>query len=217
MEKKVFLLFAVVVLSLSGCNLTPAVDDKYQRYASPATLEKESSGEVIFVTDDDMRLHPDKALVVADTLIGSRYFINYQIVEKTPPDYKITLLSQQSMPVLPIMTFPGTIPDTIANDGISKLNVWVAGKYLNMLVNFYGSGRKEHVFRLIDTKNSDGLVLELRHDNVGDPMQTELQAAMSLDISRYLDQAEGNTLNMTLKFRHVNGEDMTVEKSIAVQ
>lgn len=218
MKKIIFAFMTVsLLLLLSGCDLTPKYEEKYQKYASPATLTKESSGEVIFVTDDAMRLHPDKALVAPDSIIGLRYFINYQIVENTPPDYKITLLSQQSMPVDTIMLFSGAIPDSIANDGISKMNVWVAGKYLNMLVNFYGSGKKEHSFRLIDVKGDDGVNFELRHDNADDAVLTELQAAQSFDLSPYLSDFEGKTMKMTIKFRHIDGSDMTIEKNINLQ
>lgn len=201
-------LICLISLFLASCTLNPDIKQPSPRYGSPATLARHTSGDAIFITDDSVHLFPFPILTVPDSMLNRRYFIDYQVTDSSNTfTYTIALLNLQLMPIDTVRILPDSINiDNMKNAPVNPHTFWCSGHYLNMLLYINASGMVDHKFRLIDTENHDDGILHfaLLHDDCNDKKINEMRAAVSFDIRKYMDQAQGKSFEIKVTYNTEN-------------
>lgn len=202
MKRVYFLLMAAVVL-LNSCLNVPEVDDGQKLHGTAATLARTGKGENVFVTDDSITLHPSQSVTASDSMLGTRYFIDFRILSEIGDERTIELANLQEMRIDSVSY---STPSGI-NSPVTPSAVWTSGKYLNMLLFVDGADLSGHKFSLVDTgvKGKDsGLNFLLHHKAAPTSTQDRGRACLSFDVQSYLDTLSTDSINMSLTLQIKN-------------
>lgn len=185
------LMFVVVVITLFGaCSaepFPPGLDD-YRTYGAATTLVRDESGEVLYMTDDSLKLIPYNTISAADSLLNKRYYLEFQIYENIDSKtYEIIEVSVQRMLLENVCAINDKSElNRYSNDCITPIWLWSAYNYVNLLCNINASNEVKHDFYLIEdksTSNSDTINFFIRYDDKNDSYGGKSKAALSFDIS----------------------------------
>ncbi|MFI3297355.1 MAG: NigD-like C-terminal domain-containing protein [bacterium] len=193
------LFFAVVVLTIfASCDSTEgflAGDgyefEDYTVYGAATTLVKEESGEIVYMTDDSLKLVPMYTISAADSLLNQRYYVEFQIYQTiSSSTYEVNVVSVQYMFIENVSSIDDSSElDSYADDCITPIWVWGACNYVNLLCYIDASNEIQHNFYLVEDKSSstnDTINFYIRHDNNDDANGSTSKAAISFDISSFV-------------------------------
>lgn len=197
----IFLLF--ITTFCASCDwLEPEVDETNTIYYSAATLINDSaSGKNIFLTDDNLQLHPTELITIPDakkdSLLNKRYYISFRIEEQNGNQYNINLLSSQMMREIEITEIASDEQiDKYKNEILTISRLWTSGSYLNIISEIQGSGNKLHNYHLLYKSNNtnDTLHLTLRYDNNNDTKIYNLQEATTYNLKNYINTQQDSLI-----------------------
>lgn len=208
--KRIFLVLATIVVVLNSCLDIPDTDTKTLRGAA-TTLSRTETGEIVFVTDDSITLHPSEPVTATDLLLGTRYFLDFKIPANVENSNTVEIVNFQEMRI-------DSVRDKMpsgTNHPVTPSAVWASGKYLNMLLFVTGSNLSGHVFTLTDSGKDkpSGLHLQLHHHTVPEHYQNNMRACLSFDMQNYLDTLSADTVNIHLS---LNVKDIGMQTSTIV-
>ena len=142
-------------------------------YGTIGTYELTSSKVTYFVLDDGTTLGLNNNLEIADSLVGTRFYIDFQYANVTNRtdsfDATINLLNIQQVVTKPILIVE--TKSQLDSMGVNKINpswLWCSSHYLNIVYYVMGSNSLPHRVNLIENLidpmelSGDTLVFELR-------------------------------------------------------
>lgn len=180
--------FALIVLStmllFSGCEKEKP---EYYYYAL-GNIHITTDSTVIISDDDEHFLVTDRASVGSDIKDNDRVHAYFTIKEKkTSPDslYIIDLYSIEKILLKPVFVLtPGTV-DSIGNDPMEILSLWITKNYLNLNFRYFAYNQK-HFINITRQEGNipvDTIDLEIRHNNNNDNQYYKIDAFVTFDIA----------------------------------
>ena len=164
-----------------------------------------------FVLDDGTTLGLNNNLEIADSLVGTRFYIDFQYANVTNRtdsfDATINLLNIQQVVTKPILIVE--TKSQLDSMGVNKINpswLWCSSHYLNIVYYVMGSNSLPHRVNLIENLidpmelSGDTLVFELRHNSLNDPAYQQLRGVGSFDLSPFMEAAKDTVLKMKVYF-----------------
>ena len=179
-------LFYLLMLLTSGI-LTGCLKEEEEYYSSLG---------IIHITDDSTIIHTDdgeRLLVDNDNTLGSgindndRIIADFTLVDGTTPsgiDYIIHVYYIEKVLFKPVIELTSEIQDSIGNDELGILSMWLEKDFLNLNFMFYG-GNVKHFINLIRYPGeipSDTIDLEIRHNNRNDDAYYRQNGFVTFDL-----------------------------------
>lgn len=199
-----YILFTLLISTICvSCDwLEPETNETNTIYYSAATLINDSiSGKNIFLTDDNLQLHPTELITIPDakkdSLLNKRYYISFQVKEQIENRYSINLLSSQMMREIEIIEIESNEQIAKYKNEILTINrLWTSGTYLNIVSEIKGSGNKLHNYHLLYNPNitTDTLNLTLRYDHNNDTEDYNLQEATTYNLKNYINTQQDSII-----------------------
>ena len=199
-----YILFTLLISTICvSCDwLEPETNETNTIYYSAATLINDSiSGKNIFLTDDNLQLHPTELITIPDakkdSLLNKRYYISFQVKEQIENRYSINLLSSQMMREIEIIEIESNEQIAKYKNEILTINrLWTSGTYLNIVSEIKGSGNKLHNYHLLYNHNitTDTLNLTLRYDHNNDTEDYNLQEATTYNLKNYINTQQDSII-----------------------
>ncbi len=218
---KQLLLLMSMVLGLFVYTSCEEDDDHYSLdkfWLSSGTITKTT--DYYYVTTDGGSVLWPAASSVNESYLedGMRILVNYTILDDGATDdiydYYVKINDVDEILTKPYFEFteetPVDIIDSIGNDPIKILDTWFTGDYLNVEFN-YGGGVGLHFVNLVyDATNpvvdeTGEIILELKHNDNGDPYSYVQWGVASFDISG-LQQEDVSELKLLIRSNYPDGE-----------
>lgn len=219
---KTLIIAVVAVLSMLGFGACTRNTTEWEAVSAMVlTACRNASGGVYLLGDDTTKTYkPIAPLVLHDSLIGRRCYVEYSHLEPAT-DYTYTIK-------LTYVHFVGKSSVAIVNSDneaaafgnapLEPVWAWISGHYLNVVFDYYGTSLVEHAFSLVRKANavdSVGAVrtVELRHDLNGDQPKALLSEVVSFDLAPLgLDTVDMAILRV--KYSSFNGSDTYYDVNI---
>ncbi len=200
--RHIILSLLITIFCVSCDWLEPETNEVNTIYYSAATLINDSSsGKNIFLTDDNLQLHPTELITIPDakkdSLLNKRYYISFQVKEQIENRYSINLLSSQMMREIKIIEIESNEQIAKYKNEILTINrLWTSGTYLNIVSEIKGSGNKLHNYHLLYNPNitTDTLNLTLRYDYNNDTEDYNLQEATTYNLKNYINTQQDSLI-----------------------
>lgn len=202
--RKALFFFAALTVILNSCLDNPT-NDKNKLHGVAATLNKAQTGEIIFITDDSIKMHPSEAVTAVDSLLGSRFFVDFRLLQQSEKDFYIEVANLQRMKVDSVRLGKYEEMDAPVIPQIA----WVSGRYVNFLLNVRGGQIALHDFRMYDRSKDGKANFILRHDPKNDPTQYMARAAVSFDLKNYIDTMTTDSMTIALTLNIENAGPTT--------
>lgn len=203
----IYVFIAVLAFSLFSCNLSNDDYSGSNTYGAIGTIQKSSSNEPYFVLDDSTTLYAENLKTVPDSIIGQRYFLNFQIEGTgTTSDYDYVVYLNNitkafTKSILEVNTKEQN--DSLNNDAIDPKWIWISGHYVNFLYYVYSPYNTANSIELIHNNYApietagDTLVLEVRFNGDNNSyVDQQNRYAASFDLSPYIDSISNGVLNV---------------------
>ena len=179
-------------------------------YGTIGTYEKQSN-QPYFMLDDSLTMVTTNQLSIADSLIGDRFFLDFQKVQPQDEDpnynYTVNLLNIQRVVTKPILVVDTKSQlDSMGVDAIIPSWVWCSSHYINIVYYIKGSNGRPHMVNLIENlyqpikASGDTLVFELKHNDYNDYPYQELRGVSSFDLTPYMEQSKDSVLKMQIYY-----------------
>ncbi len=220
---KRFLFLFIACLSVVGFFSACINNNDTDRGSSDiGTVNKtdDASAKYTITCDNSTLLLPTTTDSYGPTLKnGERVYVEYSLISANPSSvassvqYNVKILGISPILTKPIFNITPATQDSIGNDPILCIdNMWISGKYLNYMLEYYG-GTTTHLINLVkDVKKQDPtgatINLELRHNSKGDAGQTWFRTIVSFDLTS-LQQAGRNSLNIVVSDKEYYGQITT--------
>lgn len=158
--------------------LQSCLDDDDNYYVTIATFRTNEDVGNYFTMDNGKTLHTQQ--VISSLEDGQRVNISFDILEEDVNgyDYTIKVRGLEKILTKPTITMTEETADSIGDDKINIIGIWLGDGYLNINYQFIGSrySTKPHMINLVnnqiegtDEESEEGyLSLEFRHNAYGD-------------------------------------------------
>jgi hypothetical protein len=183
----------MLMLSLSGM-VTGCLKEEESYYSALGIIHI-SDDSTIIDTDDGERL-----LVDNDNTLGSgisdndRIIADFTLVDGAKPagiDYIIHVYYLEKVLFKPVIELTEEIADSIGNDELGILSMWLEKDFLNVNFMFYG-GNVKHFINLIRYPGeipTDTIDLEIRHNNRDDDAVYRQNGFVTFDLNSLKNNA----------------------------
>ena len=180
---------------------------------------------IIHIDDDSTIIDTDEGerlLVDNDNTLGSgisdndRIIADFTLVDGDKPtgiDYIIHVYYLEKVLFKPVIELTDEIADSIGNDKLGILSMWLENDFLNVNFRFYG-GNVKHFINLIRYPGeipSDTIDLEIRHNNRNDDALYQQNGFVTFDL-RSLKNNAADSVVLCIKARDF--DDDNYEKSV---
>lgn len=219
--KILFIWFSAVFAIVGFCACTEKSTEEDDVQAMILTVCKNASGTVYFLDDDTTTTYiPSPALVLHDSLVGRRCYVEYSYLSPAT-DYTYTInltyahIACESKVVL---VDSDAAMAALGDAALSPVWVWVSGRYLNVLFDYYGTSLTEHKFSLAHDVRAVApldsmLTVELRHNLNGDAPKALLSEVASFDLAPLALDTAG-VAYLRVKYRTFDGSDAHTDVAI---
>ncbi len=187
--KRLFYVFlsAFIMSWLVSCSLD---DDTNLTYVDLGVVMGEDVATFKIKTDNNLILIPVEFPDKYEIENGKRVLVQYEIIksdkEENTSEFRVKALSIQNLLVKEILEVNDIMRDTLADDPLRIVNVWVGQSFLNVEFSFYGY-EKAHYFDLVldpiqQVEDSDEIILDFHHNANNDVDVYELPSIMSFNL-----------------------------------
>ncbi len=182
-----FLLSAFFMSFLASCSLD---DDSNLTYVDLGVVMGEDLATFKIKTDHNLILIPVEFPDKYEIENGKRVLVRYEIInsdqDENTSEYRVKALDIQNLLVKDILEVNDVMRDTLADDPLRIVGVWVGQSFLNVEFSFYGF-EKPHYFDLVldpleQDKDSDEIVLDFHHNANNDGDVYELPSIISFNL-----------------------------------
>lgn len=206
MKKTVLIIIACAAL-LSSCLDTGQTPDSQIPRAAAAFMQRSSTGENIFVTDDSIKMYPDVPVSASDSLLGRRYFVEFFLQNKGDDYFDINVRSVQEMKIDSILTQK----PSSHNNEVELKTMWVSGNYLNMVLNVDTDPQPKHTAILYNSGSPEEPELVFLYDNNTTQPISSRRIALSYDISEYRENMAADSLRTSVTLNIKNTGNVTLD------
>lgn len=203
------------------CACTEKNTEEDDVVAMVLTVCKNASGAVYLLDDDTVTTYqPSPALVLHDSLVGRRCYVEYSCLSSSA-DYTYTINLTYAHIVCEEAAVAVASDEAMAALGDAALNTvwaWISGHYLNVLFDYYGTSFVEHKFSLAhDVRTATAAdsvwTVELRHHLNGDAPNALMSEVVSFDlVPLAMDSAAVSRLRV--KYRTFDGTDAYADVAV---
>ncbi len=219
--KILFIWFSAVfaVVGFCACTERSTEDDAVQ--AMVLTVCKNASGTVYFLDDDTTTTYlPSPALVLHDSLVGRRCYVEYLYLSAAAGyTYTMNLTYAHIVCESKIVLVDSEAAMAALGDAsLSPVWMWVSGHYLNVLFDYYGTSLTEHRYSLAHDVRAAApldslLTVELRHNLNGDAPKALLSEVASFDLAPLALDTAG-VAYLRVKYRTFDGTEAHTDVAI---
>jgi len=182
---KKYMIYLVLVVT-SGI-LTGCLKEEEALYSALGVIHI-ANDSVIIDTDKGSRLLVENSSgLVSSIKDKDRVIADFTLVDKTVPqgiNYIVAIQYIEKVLFKPVIELTPEIADSIGNDQVGILNLWLEKDYLNLNFAYYG-GNEKHFINLIRYPGeipSDTIDLEIRHNDRNDAGMYRLNGFVSFDL-----------------------------------
>lgn len=188
MKRILFLPLVLLAFLFTGC--MNENEDYEQEYLELGVVHGYSSTNFLIKTDSDLILYPVESLANLDVENGERVLVRYTVVEQAQGldyDFAIKVLALAEIETSEIVHADSQeVRDTLKNDPVQIINVWIAQHFLNIEFTFSGSQKDHYFYVAKDPENQleEGtpIVLDFHHNANEDVNYSTYRTVISVPI-----------------------------------
>ncbi|QGY45481.1 hypothetical protein GM418_17935 [Maribellus comscasis] len=196
MKRTVFAMLIASIFLVTGCLEDDdyySLSDMWVGFGIFQETESNANGYKIVMDNDDLLIPVTSNFNVFHYVEdGDRVLVNYTILDdnsgegEEATEYYIKLNSVKKILMKGILDVTEENNDSIGNDPINVIDVWMTDSLLNFELKYWGSS-KVHFINLVKqsgelTGDSQPVELELRHNNNGDDESIPYKAFVSFNL-----------------------------------
>ncbi|WP_291529589.1 NigD-like protein [Bacteroides sp. UBA939] len=217
-----FTLICLTIPALQSCMNDD--NSNLRSYLTIGTLNIIEGREYYFDLDDGDKMYPgDTTHVHNYTLIdGQRAFIHFFPLEEDIPgyEYNAQIVEIENILTKPIIPLTTATADSIGNDRINVINLWITNNFLNIEYQFFHSNNedKKHMLNLVINETPDApssepdyINLEFRHNSYGDVQRKLFQGVVSFKLDEIAGQLNKKGLKILVNSIYDGKRTYTVE------
>lgn len=191
------------VVALQSC-LDDADDTSGGTLFAIGTVKVIEDKDYYFYLDDGEKMYPSDTTCIHNYMVkdDQRVFIHFLPLEETISGYKynVKLIQVENILTKGIIPLTEENADSIGNDRINAVELWITGDYLNIEHQFYHSNNssKKHMLNLVINQTDDAaapedgyVTLEFRHNAHNDEAITPGWGVVSFRLKNIAGQLEG--------------------------
>lgn len=209
------LLLAFVILLMINIVFSSCKDDTETSYTKYGTVEKTSNTDFRIKLDEGATLNPRESFISGSELSDSmRLIVDFTILEELDSSYNIKLNYAKEILTKPILPYNDSILDSLGNDPIKVIDVWITYGFINF--DFLYSGNiptpsVSHMVNLLQHPLSDGkVILEFRHNAFGDKQETMYGGVVSFPIAKLLEGID-KTAKIQIQYKDSPNSTKTID------
>ena len=200
----VILLLTFLAVSMLQSCLSDADDTSNGTLFTIGTIKVIEDKEYYFNLDDGEKMYPSDTTYIHNYTVNDdqRVFIHFLPLEESIPGYKynVKLIQIEDILTKDIIPLTEETADSIGNDRINVVELWITGNYLNIEHQFFhnNNSSKKHMLNLVinQTKQAsasedDYLTLEFRHNAYDDEPRTLGWGVVSFRLKEIANQLVG--------------------------
>ena len=171
-----------------------------------STINKisQDSKDFYFTLDNGEKMYPSDTTYIHNYTVNDdqRVFIHFLPLEESIPGYKynVKLIQIEDILTKDIIPLTEETADSIGNDRINVVELWITGNYLNIEHQFFhnNNSSKKHMLNLVinqteqaSASEDDYLTLEFRHNAYDDEPRTLGWGVVSFRLKEIANQLAG--------------------------
>jgi len=216
MKKFRFLLFVVILGSIPFLQSCLDDDDDSDHYSlAIATLKINQGKDYYLLLDDNSKILPSDTSAIHSYKIkdGQRVLINYTVININEDlygyNYSVRLNSISDVLTKKVIELNPANADSIGDDNIEPVNIWIGSKYLNIEFQMLGSNVKPHMVNLVSNvtpkEPEDGYAsLEFRHNFNGDDPTRLYSGIVSFDLEQLAPANNATLKGLKLRVKTIS-------------
>lgn len=204
---KRFSIIPLVLITLLFTGCLNDNEDYEPEYLELGVVIGSTPSSFLISTDSKSILKPVEVVPQNITIEhGSRVLVRYSVVEKVEGmtfDFTVRILAMADILTKPILHVNSElIRDSVKNDPVQIINVWIAQDFLNVEFNYSGSGQKTHYFYTsIDPERQVAggvpIIIDFHHNAKDDINYRTYRSVMSIPLVELQDE---NATKVNLRF-----------------
>lgn len=182
------------MLTIPSCDTDEGYSlDKYWVSLATVKTNDQPAGSYYLILDNRQKLWPAAQKFYFNAIEGERVLVNYTLLSDQMGDYdhyiRVNTISKVLLKT--VIELNQQNQDSIGNNPVTLEDVWLSGKYLNVMFGYWGSGHKTHYINLVNNTTvahpaDNCIYLELRHNANGDSALRHFHGLVSFDLTDQL-------------------------------